>query len=150
MNKFSKPAVITTPAAQAVIQTYDVTGKLPNLHKEAREIAIDLSSSYWTPENVGDEMRGFYQRIEECTYVDEKSGEEILLPCVIFISQDLKGDITTIRNGSKRLVAAIDDAVKDGRVSEGMPLVIKYLGRVKNKSNAFASDRWSVKPLIID
>lgn len=138
------------PAAQAVIQTYDVTGHLPNLHKEAREIAIDLSSSYWTPEKPGDDMRGFFQRIEESTYEDKKTGEQLLLPCVIFIAQDEKGDITTVRNGSKRLVAAIEDAVKEGRVSEGMPLLITYLGKVKNKTNAFMSDRWSVKPLIVD
>ncbi len=131
-------------------QAFDMTQPLPNLHKEAREIPIDLSSTYWTPEVEGESRRGFYQRIESSTYVNEKSGEAIELPCVIFIAQNANGEITTIRNGSKRLVASIDEAVQDGRISPGMPLIITYLGKVKNKTNSYFSDRWSVKPLIVN
>lgn len=133
-----------------LVQAFDLSGTLPNLHTEAKELPIDLSSSYWTPEKAGDFKRGFYQRIEIATYVDEKTGEAIELPCIILIAQDEKGDVTTIRNGSKRLVAAIDEAVNDGRITLGMPLQITFLGEEKNKTNAYKSARWSVKPLIVN
>lgn len=132
-----------------LVQTFDLSETLPNLHTEAKELPIDLSSSYWTPETVGESKRGFYQRIEQATYVNEATEETIILPCVILIAQDATGNVTTIRNGSKRLVASIEEAVNDGRISEGMPLQITYLGDEKNKTNAFKSARWSVKPLIV-
>ena len=140
---------ITTTQNKQLVKTYALDGVLPNLHTEAKELPIDLSSSYWTPENPGELKRGFYQRIEIATYVDEKTGEAIDLPCIILVAQDEKGDVTTIRNGSKRLVAAIEEAVNDGRITEGMPLQITFLGEEKNKTNAYKSARWSVKPLII-
>jgi len=46
-------------------------------------------------------------------------------------------------------VAAIEEAVNDGRITEGMPLQITFLGEEKNKTNSFKSARWSVKPLIV-
>ncbi len=141
---------ITKVEVKQLTKAFDLNGELPNLHTEAKEIPIDLSSSYWTPTEEGEEIRGFYQRIENSTYVNEKSGEVIELPCIILIAQNKEGNVTTIRNGSKRLVASIEDAVKDGRISEGMPLLIKYMGDEKNKTNAFKSARWSIKPLIIN
>ena len=110
---------------------------------------IDLSSSYWTPEIEGESIRGFYQRIESSTYTNEKTGETIELPCVIILAQNEKGDITTLRNGSKRLVASIEEAVNDGRITIGMPLLITFIGKEKNKTNPYMSDRWSVKPLLV-
>jgi hypothetical protein len=133
-----------------LVKTFDLAGKLPNLHTEAKELPIDLSSSYWTPEKIGEFRRGFYQRIEIATYVNQTTGEEIQLPCVIMVAQDEKGDVTTIRNGSKRLVASIEEAVNDGRISVGMPLQITFLGEEKNKTNGYKSARWSVKPLIVN
>jgi len=130
-------------------QTFDLSGELPNLHEDANTLPVDLSSSYWTPETEGESKRGFYQRIENSIYEDEKTGEIIELPCVIFIAQDKNGNVTTVRNGSKRLVAAIEEAVNDGRITTGMPLLITFLGKQKNKTNQYMSDRWSVKPLIV-
>lgn len=132
-----------------LVKAYDLGGALPNLHNEAKELPIDLSSSYWTPEQVGEQKRGFFQRIEIATYVDEKTGEAIELPCVIFIAQNENGEVTTLRNGSKRLVASIEEAVNDGRITQGMPLIITFLGEQKNKTNSYKSARWSVKPLIV-
>lgn len=137
-------------ASSLVAKPFDLNGTLPNLHTQAKEVSIDLSSSYWTPEKEGEQMRGFYQRIENSTYTNERSGEVIELPCVIFIAQNKQGEVSTIRNGSKRLVAAIEDAVSEGRIVPGMPLLITYLGKEKNKTNAYMSDRWSVKPLIVE
>ena len=135
--------------SKALVPSYNLEGELPNLHQSAKELPVDLSSSYWTPEKEGEFKRGFYQRIEIATYVDEKTGEAIELPCIILIAQDEKGDVTTIRNGSKRLVASIEEAVNDGRITEGMPMQITFLGEEKNKTNAYKSARWSVKPLVV-
>lgn len=140
---------LQTTENKQLVQTFDLSQTLPNLHTSAKELPIDLSSSYWTPEKVGELKRGFYQRIEQATYVNESTGETIILPCVILIAQDENGNVTTIRNGSKRLVASIEEAVNDGRITEGMPLQITYLGEEKNKTNSFKSARWSVKPLIV-
>jgi hypothetical protein len=139
---------VTIIENRTLVPSYDLSQALPNLH-EGREIPVDLSSSYWTPEKEGEQKKGFYQRIEESTYTNEGTGEQVSLPCIILIAQDASGNVTTIRNGSKRLVATIEEAVNDGRITEGMPLCITYLGKEKNKTNSFKSDRWSVKPIII-
>jgi hypothetical protein len=127
---------------------YDLTGDLPNL-AEARTVQIDLSSTYWTPEVEGENIRCFFQRVEDSIYEDQKTGEQINLPCVIVIAQKQNGEIQTLRNGSKRLVAAVQDALEEGRINEGMPLIITFLGKQKNKTNSYLSDRWSIKPLML-
>lgn len=130
------------------LPVYDLAGKLPNLH-DAKVLPADLTSEYWTPEKEGEFKLGFFQEIKHSTYTDEKTGETIELPCVVFLEQKSTGELKTIRNGSKRLVASIEDAFKDGKISQGTPLKIEFSGKQKNSTNAFNSDRWSVKPLII-
>ena len=130
------------------LQKFDLLGELPNLRK-AQIIPADLTSEYWTPTENGEFKLVFFQEIKHSTYTDEKTGETIELPCVVLIEQNEKGDLKTIRNGSKRLVASLDDAAKDGKISTGTPLKIEYLGKQKNATNGFQSDRWSVKPLFV-
>lgn len=123
---------------------------MPNLH-EAKEAAIDFSSEYWTPENVGEYKLGIAMSIEDSIYEDQETGEEIALPCVIFIEQTPDGELRVIRNGSKRLVATIENAAKTGQIQLGRtPIKIIFKGKMKNSTNNFRSDRWSVKPLIIN
>lgn len=145
----TKEVTITTvDHTEPLVQSFDLSEPLPDL-STAREMPIDLSSTYWTPEKPGEFMRCFFQRIEPSLYTNEKTGEVIELPCVILIAQNEKKEITTIRNGSKRLVASIEEAVTDGRIVTGMPMIITYLGKKKNKTNPYLSDTWSVRPLII-
>lgn len=132
----------------ATLPSYDLAGELPQL-ADAKVLPADLTSEYWTPENAGDFKLCFFQEIKSSTYVDEASGEEIELPCAILLSQDKNGDIKTLRNGSKRLVASLQDALDSHKISAGTPLRIEFLGKQKNSTNAFKSDRWSVKPLIV-
>ena len=141
-------AVATQEQSTALVQSFNImdTDSLPNLH-EAREVPVDLTSQYWTPEKEGDHKYGFYQKVEGSTYTDEKTGEVIELPCVIFIEQRKDRSLQTIRNGSKRLVAAIEEAENRGSIKTGTPLKITFLGKERNKTNAFMSDRWSVRPL---
>lgn len=141
-------ANLATTETKTTIKAYDLNGQLPNLN-EATEINADFTSEYWTPEVIGEEKRCFFQGIENSTYTDEKTGESIELPCVILVSQDEKGVLKTIRNGSVRLVSTIGDNVEKGIIVKGTPLKIVYNGKKKNKNNAFSSDVWSIKPLII-
>lgn len=123
--------------------------ELPNLH-ESEVSPRELSSEYWTPENQGDYKVGIILEIKEENYVDEKSGETVALPCVVMLSQNTDRSFSTIRNGSKRLVATIESAVESGEVSLGStPVKITYMGKQKNKTNSFISDKWSVKPLVL-
>lgn len=126
-----------------------VLDQLPNLH-EAKVSQRELSSTYWTPEKEGEYKVGVVMEIQDSSYTDDKSGETIKLPCIIMLSQEEDGSFSTIRNGSKRLVATIEDALEGGEVVLGRtPVRIAYLGKQKNKTNSFSSDRWSIKPIIL-
>ncbi|TDE53790.1 hypothetical protein [Flavobacterium sp. GT3P67] len=122
--------------------------ELPNLH--GVEVSPrELSSEYWTPEKEGEYRVGLVLEVKEETYKSEVTGEPITLPCVIMLSQNEDLSFSTIRNGSKRLVATIEDAIESGEVVYGQtPVKITYTGKQKNKTNSFISDKWSVKPLI--
>lgn len=140
--------VTKTENTNGQLQSFDLMGKLPNL-ADAKVIPADLTSEYWTPEKEGEFKLVFFQEIKNSTYTDEKTGETIELPCVVFLEQKQNGELKTIRNGSKRLVASLEDAVHQGKISTGTPLRIEFLGKQKNATNAFQSDRWSVKPLFV-
>ena len=121
---------------------------LPNLHK-AEVSPQELSSEYWTPEATGEYKVGIIFDITDETYEDAH-GETIILPCIIMLAQAEDGSFSTIRNGSKRLVATIEAAADKGTiVMRETPVKITYTGKQKNKTNSFHSDRWSVKPLMI-
>lgn len=131
------------------VQAFDLsTNKLPNLHS-AKVLPMDLTSEYWTPEKEGEYKVCFFQEIKTSTYTDEQTGETIELPCVILLEQSRTGELKTIRNGSKRLVASLESAMKTEKIVQGTPLKIQYLGKQKNSTNSFKSDVWSVKPLIV-
>jgi hypothetical protein len=131
------------------LPSFDLAGELPNL-SEAKVLPADLTSEYWTPEREGEFKLCFFQEIKNSTYTDEKTGETIELPCVVILEQKANGVLSTVRNGSKRLVASLEDAIHAGKISTGTPLKIEYVGKQKNATNAFQSDRWSVKPLVFN
>jgi hypothetical protein len=144
----SKSEAVQAKNPNQGLPAFDLMGDLPNL-QTARVLPADLTSEYWTPIEKGEFKLGFFQETKSSTYTDDKSGETIELPCIVFLSQDSEGNLKTIRNGSKRLFASIEDAVHTGKIGVGTPLKIEYLGKEKNSTNSFQSDRWSVKPLII-
>lgn len=122
---------------------------LPNLHK-AKVSPRELSSTYWTPELEGEYKVGVVMEIKEENYTDDQSGETVKLPCIIMLSQEEDGSFNTIRNGSKRLVATIESAIESGElVLTETPIRLTYLGKKRNKTNSFQSDRWSVKPIVL-
>lgn len=122
---------------------------LPNLH-EAEVSPRELSSDYWTPEKEGEYKVGIIAGIKEEPCLDQQTQKEIMLECIIMMAQNEDRSFTTVRNGSKRLVATIQNSISAGAIVLGQtPIKIMYTGKVKNKNNSFMSDTWSVKPLII-
>ncbi len=125
---------------------------LPDL-STAIEAPIELGYLYWTPVNIGEFKRGVLVGIENSYYdkTDDKTGEitELELPCVIFAEQKPDGTWIKISNGSKRLVAVIEQALKSGAIIAGQtPIQIKYTGKQKNSTNSFSCDTFEVKPLV--
>ena len=119
--------------------------ELPNL-AEAEIMPIELTTLYWTPEQKGETKRVYFDNIilRQMPTLNEAaaSDEPTILPCAYFFEQTEEG-IIRICNASKRLVAALEGNF----VRRGTPLIIKYLGKIKNNTNAFKSDAWSVMPL---
>lgn len=131
---------------QSMFNNFDLTsGNLPNLQDQFDAIPLDLMADYWTPVEVGESKRVFFTEIKERPVLDQNTGEILDLECAFFIEQTPKGDLVQTSNGSKRLVGALIS----NQVPKGTALLITYLGKKKNKNNAFSSDNWSVKPLII-
>jgi hypothetical protein len=132
-----------------ILQRFDLSKELPNL-SEAKVLPMDLLSEYWTPESPEEFKLCFYKEIKQVFYTDPITKDVVDLPCVVFIEQTAEGILKTIRNGSKRLVATIEDAVNSGKLAEGTPLKITFKGKEKNATNSFQSDRWSVNPLYVE
>lgn len=126
------------------VQTIDLSTGFPNLDN-ADVIPVDLMADYWTPENSGEEKRVIFIEVKNRTVISQDpdaAGEVLDLACAYFATQE-NGEIKTVSNGSKRLVAALENF----GAQRGMPFLITYLGKKKNATNAFKSDNWSVKPL---
>lgn len=119
-------------------------GDLPDLD-DAEEIPFDLMGDYWSPSLAGEEKRLFFDSIKSRQVQDNQNPEVTLdLPCAYFFEK-VNGEIKTITNGSKRLVAAIEN----NHIQRGTPLVVTYLGKKRNTTNSFMSDNWSVRPLVL-
>ena len=118
--------------------------KLPDL-SQAEVAPTELLGEYWTPSEVGEKKRVFFAGFETQNVIEQATGETRDLDIVLFLEK--QGDtIRTIRNGSARLVGVFTQFA--GRIQEGQPFEITYLGKKKTNTGKFA-DSWSVKPLII-
>lgn len=109
--------------------------------EQAQAAPIDLMSDYWSPEQAGEAKRVIFDCIETTDVPDQSTGEVIELECAFFFIKE-NGHVKRIRNGSKRLVGAL------ARIPSRTPLLIKYMGKKRNKNNANLSDNWSITPLI--
>jgi len=118
-------------------------GDFPDL-ETASVLPMDLMSTYWTPETPGESKNVVFSHIDDSELIDPDSGEIKMLRTAHFFEQK-NGEISSVRNASKRLVGAIESS----KIGRGTPLRISYLGKKKNVNNAFKSDDWSVKPLLI-
>lgn len=113
----------------------------------AEAAPFDLMGDYWSPEQIGESRRVLFDRIQTMDVVDQQSGELVELPCAYFFYQEKPDSpIKQIRNGSKRLVGALEMY----KIQPRTPLLIKYLGKKRNKNNPNMSDNWSITPLIVN
>lgn len=113
----------------------------------AEETPFDLMSEYWSPMDRGETRRVIYDRIQPMGVIDQTTGEIVEMDCAFFFYQETPGGpVKQIRNGSKRLVGAIQAF----NLVQYTPLQIRYLGKIKNKNNANLSDNWSVTPLRVN
>jgi len=113
----------------------------------AQAAPVDLMSDYWSPEIPGEFKRVIFDRIEKMEVADQLTGEIMELDCAYFFEKDKNtGSVKRLRNGSKRLVGAIQSF----NLAQGTPLEIRYRGKKANKTNAHKSDDWSIKPLMVN
>jgi hypothetical protein len=148
VNLVAEPSVDT--GHQQPNQIVSVIHTLPDLSTAVEE-PIELGYLYWTPVTIGEFKRGVVIGIENSYYdkTDEKTGEitDLELPCVIFAEQKPDGTWIKISNGSKRLVAVIEQALNSGAIIAGQtPIQMKYTGKKKNSTNGFSCDTFEVKP----
>jgi len=130
--------------ATATTGTEIVLANLPDLSK-AEVAPVELLGEYWTPTAAGETKRVFFIDIVNTNSIDPASGETVELSSVRFLEK--QGDaFRTIRNSSKRLVAAFE--VFSGDI-KGKPFEVRYEGKKRNSTNSFMSDNWSVRPLVI-
>ena len=106
----------------------------------AKPIGLNLSSTYWSPVNVGETKRLYYMGIKSINQVNEDTGEIKSLQTAIFVDPASK---EVINQGSARLVGIFE------RESPApmTPFQITYRGKVKNSTNQFSSDSWEVYQL---
>ncbi len=106
--------------------------------------AVDLVVEYWSPENAGDKRRCFFYGFRNETVMSPDNGNEIDLLTAVFVRRE-NGNNVFFKNSSRRLTGVLESL----NIAQGTPLEITYLGKKRNKTNAFTSDTWSIRPLII-
>lgn len=125
------------------IQIADLNAGIPDLSKST-VAPMDLMGDYWTPENQGETKRLFFVRIASRKVISQQDGSLIDLDCAFFLENNGK-EVVSVTNGSRRLVGALENI----NAQTGMAFQITYLGKKRNRTNAHASDNWSIKPLMI-
>lgn len=137
--------VTVTPKPDGQFLKVDLNStNLPDLD-DFEVVPIDLSSNYWTPQIPGESKRCYFDSIADIEVQDINDKEIIVeIPCAFFYGSAGKV-VSRFANGSKRLVAVL----KNNHIERGTPLEITFLGKVKNSTNSFKSDSWSVKPLML-
>ena len=132
------------------------SSELPNLYK-SEVMKISLTSSYWQPDEVGEEKRVFFNKVEleeREAEVDEQTGEIIKpsehLLTAFFFEQKEDGGLEGVKNSSTRLVGDISRLSNDGTIGPMTPLLIVYRGKKKNQTNEFNHDVWSIYPIKLE
>lgn len=98
---------------------------------------LNLISSYWTPDKVGEVKHLIFMEITPDSQTNEDTGEVKILPTAVFIDP-VTSEVW--RNASARLIGGLERH----HITKGTLLEITYTGKIKNTTNAFSSDNWSV------
>lgn len=126
------------------LAVFDPTsGTIPDLGKAEASPISDVSE-YWTPEEIGETKRVFFDCMAIEDVEDPETGEVRKLPAVILWEQK-DGELRKVSNSSARLVGHFNRS----NYINGTPLQITYKGKERNKNNSYSSDTWDVHRLII-
>jgi len=135
-------------AEQVEGASLDIQRSLPDLSK-AKKHFVPLNIDYWSPEQVGEEKLVYIHSIGGHDVPDLETGEIKTLQCVMMIEKQ-KDTVKRFINASRVLVGNIQDAISRGEIvpkTTLTPVSITFLGSLKNRSNAFSSNRWQIVPL---
>ena len=130
-------------------QNLSVFNKLPDL-ADATPAPLELNSEYWTPAEVGEKKRLFFKELAQEQAVDMQTGENIEVIAIYFVERLSDDKCRVVRQCSKRLTGVFEPFVNAKTIIPGDAFEITYLGKKKNKNNAFMSDTWSVTPLAVN
>ncbi|WP_278844693.1 hypothetical protein [Alistipes communis] len=136
-----------TSNATALIPNADAfEGQMPDLSK-AQPAPLEISSEYWSPKEKGEKRRMFFMDLRSEKSIDEQSGQDIDLLVAYFV-EPVDGRKRVVRQASRRLTAVFENFQKT--IRPGMAFEITYLGKERNATNSFMSDRWAIVPLKVE
>lgn len=118
-------------------------GGIADLDK-AEAAPLELTSEYWTPTQKGEKRRMYFMDLRNERAIDQQTGSDVDLLVAYFV-EPIDGRKRVVRQASRRLTAVFDNFID--RIRPGMAFEITYLGKEKNATNAYMSDRWAVVPL---
>lgn len=136
------------------MEKIDSTALMPNAAAFSGELAnldaatagpIDMVSEYWTPSMKGEKRRMFFMDLREERAIDQQTGTDVTLLVAYFVEPLPDGRKRVVRQASRRLTAVFDNF--SDTIRAGMAFQITYMGKEKNATNSFMSDRWSIVPL---
>ena len=110
---------------------------------------VSLTKRYMDTDEMpkGRIIRCLYAGVEGRKILDKETGEEKTLYCAIFVTLE-DGRKVTYESASKPLVGVLQDGEMMGHIKPHQSwLEITYLGKKKNKTNAFSSAQWNVDVL---
>ena len=96
------------------------------------------------PKNPERNAGCFFKELRTETTVDQQTGIDIELLVAYFV-EVVDGRKRVVRQAGRRLTAVFESF--SDKIRPGMAFEITYQGKVKNKSNSFMSDAWSIVPL---
>ena len=128
----------------------DMMQNLPDLSTFKRHF-MSLETEYWTPE-PGEEKMVYVMGVGFKDIKDQATG--VLKPTECVLLAENQGEkIKRFIVAGVILVSNIKDAIRDGVIVPNTtltPISILYIGQIKNKNNAFKSNRWEITPLVRD
>lgn len=137
---------VTSSATELIPNVEAFSGNMPDL-TQAQPAPLELTSEYWSPKEKGEKRRMFFMDLRVETSIDEQSGSDVDLLVAYFV-EPIDGRKRVVRQASRRLTAVFDNFRKT--IRPGMAFEITYLGKERNATNSFMSDRWAVIPLKIE
>jgi hypothetical protein len=126
----------------------DTVQNLPDLTTYKRHF-MSLETEYWSPE-PGEEKMVYVMGVGMTDIKDQATG--VLKPTECVMLAEPQGDkIKRYIVAGVILVSNVKDAIRAGVIVPNTsltPVSILYIGQIKNKNNAFKSNRWEITPLV--